>query len=223
MFGITERGDAGLDLSWIGKAHELEGIIAITKAPHRLTELAIPANVIIHCTITGYGGTILEPGVIPWHEEIKAYHRLVNLYGHSRVILRIDPIIPTERGLIRAIQVFKHRESRVRISFFDNYPHVRARFATAKLPILKTEGIHFPLSIRKAAVKHFPDAEVCGEPDLPCQGCISNLDYHAIGLKEPEIQTISTQRKECRCLTTKFELLDKKSQCNHRCLYCYWR
>lgn len=223
MFGITERGDAGLDLSWIGRAHEMEGIIAITKAPHRLTELAIPANVIIHCTITGYGGTILEPGVRPWQDEILAYQRLVRLYGRSRVILRIDPIIPTEKGLARAIQVFEHRKSRVRISFFDNYPHVRARFAAAKLPILETDGLHFPLSIREAAAKHFPDAEICGEPDLPCQGCISNLDYRALRLHEPAIQTISTQRKACRCLATKVELLDKRGQCQHNCLYCYWR
>lgn len=217
-FGITERGDGGLDQSWIKKADKYDGIICITKSPQLLTNLLfLPDNVIIHCTITGLGQTKLESGVAPTEITIPAYKELVSKYGSERVVLRIDPIIPFGDYLEKTIEVFTHAEGRVRISFIDNYYAIQN---SIKLP---WETLHAPLEIRKQALEHFPNAEICGEPDLPSTGCISERDYIAIGLPKPIGLGKSKQRTYCNCLETKKELLKNKTVCEHNCSYCYWR
>lgn len=144
--GITERGDAALDQSWRKKLDKLDGIILITKAPHLLGE--IPPKSIVHCTITGCGGTDLEPNVAPPVVTLEAYHDLVNKYGGQRIVLRIDPIIPIEPYLSDAFIVRKEARGRVRLSFMDTYPHVRKRFESAGINI-PWEGLHAPYELRK--------------------------------------------------------------------------
>jgi hypothetical protein len=222
-FGITERGDAGLDHSWINKADEHEGLILITKAPHKLPD--IPSNAIVHCTITGFGGTVLEPGVERWQATIEAYFKLIEQYGSDRIVLRIDPIIPTKKGILAAQAVYRHKCGRVRISIIDAYQHVQTRLKEAGLPSINTKSCltHYPYKIRKRTIELFPNAEICGEPDFESIGCVSVKDYLALGLDIPQSIETSSQRKTCQCLGTKTELLNNKKQCEHGCLYCYWR
>ena len=64
--GITERGDAALDTSWFQwVVEEKQPAILITKDPSKLNrilnDLDFAPNIIVHATITGFGGTILEP------------------------------------------------------------------------------------------------------------------------------------------------------------------
>lgn len=87
--GITERGDAGIDLSWKNGLKRCDGVILITKAPSKLIREDLPEKSIIHCTITGYGGTRLEQGVNPKEVELKAYNKLFDKYG-DRVVLRYE-------------------------------------------------------------------------------------------------------------------------------------
>ena len=64
--GITEAGDAGLDLSWEPKLSAVDGAILITKCISPSFYDAVLRNkdkVIVHATFTGYGGTVLEPCV----------------------------------------------------------------------------------------------------------------------------------------------------------------
>ena len=61
--GITERGDAGLDFWWVKKIDNHRFNILITK---NLNDEFIDLvksrdNIIVHATITGYGGSKLEP------------------------------------------------------------------------------------------------------------------------------------------------------------------
>jgi len=174
--GITERGDiAFLPYSLIG----VDGAILITKDPRVIKN--VPKNVIVHCTITGYGGTIVEPRVILPEVAIGEYNRIISEIGPDRCVLRIDPIIPCDEGIEVALGIFKYAKGRVRISFLDAYFHIRDRFARANLSTMITwEGLHAPLDIRQKYLKLFPGAEVCGEPGLECTGCISALDLVAI-------------------------------------------
>ncbi len=226
--GITERGDAGLNLSWVDRANEFDGLVLITK---RLSETFIQqaerANSIVHATITGHGSTIIEPHVIPYGDSKVLFQRLVNVLGHRRVVLRIDPIIPTESGIATALAVYRELyteqdiKTRVRISFQDNYPHVRSRFSNAELPQLPYQ-FHAPLSQRKDIATQFPDAEICGEPGFACTGCVSEKDLKVLGLSTDNC-TAGGQRPECRCLAAKTELFSARGQCPHGCLYCYWK
>lgn len=73
--GITEAGDAGLDLSWEDKLQNVDRAVLITKnITPEFIKLVIrnKDKLIVHTTITGYGGTIIEPNV-PCPDEAFAH------------------------------------------------------------------------------------------------------------------------------------------------------
>jgi hypothetical protein len=245
--GITERGDAALDLSWEKKLQNIDGAILITKNLNDNFIEAVMRNkdkVIVHITCTGYGGTVLEPNV-PEYERtrLQLFKLLMEGFDRRRVVLRIDPIIPTERGIQTLEKVcnyfvdelssstFKRVIERVRISVLDMYPHVRQRFADAKLPL--PYGDKFTASDEQFArvdealgrMGHMR-FESCAEPRLihakPI-GCISVSDLRLLGLQVVGEQAMGGQRKDCLCVTCKTELLENKHPCKHNCMYCYWK
>jgi len=234
--GITERGDAGLDLGWMKKLDKVDGAILISKHPAKLLEalgeLSVPEldKIIVHCTITGYGNAPIEPNVPHPAQALMAYKNLLQMFGPERTVLRIDPIIPSDRGTIIASSILHHAGGRVRISFLDAYVHVRFRFRAAGMGAATAwEGLHAPLDQRmksfctlQAATTHH--IEVCGEPGFLCEGCVSLLDFKALKLNAPLSDVWKkAQRPECACATVeKTELLTRKKQCLSRCLYCYW-
>jgi DNA repair photolyase len=240
--GITERGDAGLDLSWLDKLSDgmVDGVIAITKDPEKLISINIPDKVVIHCTITGLGRD-WEPNAPDTKDALLAYHYLVDKYGGDRIVLRVDPIIPyvyedmrlsDDGGLSCAARVLRNRPEhmgRVRISFMDMYYHVRKRYANKfGKEFCLWKGIHAPLEIRQNAIRALKlwsmidNMEVCGEPDIECIGCVSNLDLKAMHLESEDSILLKGQRKYCNCLEIKTELLSNRHPCKHNCLYCYW-
>lgn len=226
--GITERGDAALDLGWLPWVRSDNPAILITKNPGLLLKeiLNYPVNdvfnCIIHATITGFGGSPLEPNVPNQIESLIAYKRLIQLYSADRVVLRIDPVIPTDEGIRIAEGVYKHRDpqGRVRVSFLDLYPHVKARFNKAGIN-LPWDSFHAPLELRRKAYEKLGRPEICGEPDFECTGCISKIDCETLNVA-PEVANKS-QRQFCACLINKKELLNSKYPCSHKCIYCYWK
>ena len=247
--GITERGDGGLEIDTVlKKLPKFDGAIIITKAPHLLLKYGLPPNTIIHATITGMGRTSMEPGVLGFGETAPAYWELVQKYGGERVVLRVDPVLPEDEwipqltGMLRNMLPGNSKQlgrsgqakgCRVRVSFLDFYPHVQERLRA--LPyggyIPKT-GIHASLVMREYGYKMInrevekltgQSVEVCGEPDLPCTGCVSERDLRAMGLTVPAEVGLKGQRPACQCLAAKVEMLDHKGQCPHKCVYCYWK
>jgi len=233
--GITERGDPSHNREWMNWVRQDKPAILITKRPSVLYEILnshfVNPNVIIHCTITGYAGTKIEPNTPSVEDSIEGLFNLVNFLSPERVVLRIDPIIPTEKGFVRAKKILdqvlsswkpEYPRLRVRISFLDNYPHVKTRFAQAELPTIPYE-FHAPVSNREKCVQDFNYAgiEICGEPDMKCTGCISAIDCQT--LQVSPTQSTSLQRQTCCCLAQKQELLTKKQRCPIGCLYCYWK
>lgn len=220
--GVTERGDAGLDHEWLSQEDLVDGIILITKAPQLLKSAPISERTVIHCTITGYGQTIIEPNVLPWKHTVEVYHKLVEKYGGERIVLRVDPVIPTMEGFNLAKEVVSQAKGRVRISFLDLYWHVRKRFSEVGIEF-KWKGTHAPLAIRISMWEALGKPEICGEPDMPCTGCVSARDIAAMELNPADLSGFeSQQRKICACIAEKKELLKRCSPCWHDCLYCYW-
>jgi DNA repair photolyase len=228
--GITERGDAALDLGWLPWVQSGEPAILITKAPDILyTHLAYndpqqKFNIIIHATITGMGGSFYEPNVPNKFNAIDAYTDLKIRYGIERVILRIDPVIPTSEGVDIAKNVLnmsRHRgvTGRVRVSFIDQYPHTKIRLKTARI-FLPWDTFHAPLKLRQEAYEALDRPEICGEPGFTCTGCVSEFDCRTLRVAQKE--TSGKQREFCACLMNKKELLKNKEPCHHGCLYCYW-
>lgn len=240
--GITESGDAGLYFQDVlRKLSTVDGAILITKDPRILLNsfhILEPYNIIIHATITGYGGSTIEPNVPPVYETLESYKELVKIFGPERVVLRVDPVIPTPRGIETACGIVAHTQGRLRVSVLDLYKHVIHRFHEEcpllldKLisvdygeGVLYKDSIHANDSIRVPLLNTLKalGAEICAEPGVECTGCVSERDLKALGLELKEITKVGVQRHYCRCLDIKTELLDRKEKCPHGCLYCYWR
>lgn len=239
--GITERGDAGIDLSWEKKIDQVDGVILITKnitKEFRNAAINSKEKAIVHATCTGYGGTVLEPNVPEYQEQIKAIKQLVKEgFPIEQIVLRVDPIIPTVEGLKIAAKVINRaREevpgiSRVRFSLIDMYPHVRERFQTQNVLLPYGDGF-YPRKedlqrtnkwLHKQKEMHPIHFEACAENvDAEQIGCVSIRDLQILGL-EMQQEIRGYQRKGCLCLRCKTELLTEKRQCPHQCLYCYWK
>lgn len=227
--GITERNDAGLDFSWYNKRKNYDGLILITKKlSDKFIEMVSNCNSIVHATITGLGGSEYESNVPDLDYSYYYFNELCECIDSERVVLRIDPIIPTKEGVEKALNVYyrfyteNDNKTRVRISFMDNYPHVKQRFIKAGLTPL-AYNFHAPLELRKEILKLFPNVEVCGEPGIKSIGCVSEKDLEILGVEMPKNVVKGFQRTECSCLSVKKEIFTERKQCPNKCLYCYWK
>lgn len=233
--GITERGDAGLDYSWINKLYDAN--IIITKQLYVNNSKLIDAllsnkeKIILHVTCTGYGGTVIEPHVPRPIEVHEGLIRLISLgFPVEQVVLRTDPIIPTKKGLQRVKEVWDLFKDtgvhRVRYSVIDMYPHVQKRFEKHELSLPFSTFIAPQMMIddvRRLVIEYgYYNFEACAESLPTPTGCVSQKDIDI--LKLPEILSPGgMQRKGCLCCSGKTELLDNKNRCPSGCLYCYWR
>ena len=253
MFGITENGDASLNYEWLAKLDEMDGTILITKKLTEKFKLEVLSpehwkhNLILHVSCTGYGGTVLEPNLDKYTDTIQSIRDLLDGgFPSDSIVLRIDPIIPTEKGIKVFEDVVRYASEkipevkRVRVSVLDMYPHVRKRFQEAGLPC--PYGNHYfqasPAMFRDLNIKimelkrEFPELsfESCCETKLPATtatGCVSAKDYEILGLTKPDDDR-KGQRTNCLCVGAKKDLLTFKyneTGYNHcyGCLYCYWQ
>lgn len=236
-FGITEAGDAGLDLSWVDKLYDGNIIITkhLTNENVKLIEalLANKDKIILHVTCTGFGGSKMEPNVPQPKEVYESVKNLIQLgFPVSHIVLRTDPIIPTKQGIAHAVNVWNMFKdsgiTRVRYSIIDMYKHTAERIMKAygRVPF---EGFRAPQHMIDdvlANIDNFRDTyqfEACAE-NLPDRvGCISKKDYEILGLDTSTIKEGGFQRSTCACCAGKTELLTNKKRCPSGCLYCYWR
>lgn len=249
--GVTEAGDAGVDLSWEEKLDNVDAAVLITKcvSPDFFdAALEHKDRLIVHATITGYGHSALEPNVPTPHEEFAAIMELAKAgFPMEKIVIRIDPIIPTEKGLSVAyrtmISFMEMGFQRYRVSVIDMYPHARNRFKKAGLPLPYGDNGFAPSQAQLSKVddmlrqaKQFLEGldngkvlriESCAEPGLTepiACGCISDYDLNLLGFSEDaESNGAGYQRKGCMCYAGKTELLKHKTRCPHGCLYCYWK
>ena len=245
--GITERGDAGINLSWVSKVNTVDGMILITK---NLTEMFCLQvldlynkgyKIIVHCTCTGYGNSSLEPNVPDYKTQLKHLAYLIDMgFPADNCVLRIDPIFPSEKGLNRVREVINYFISlntgvtRIRISIVDEYKHVKERYRQHGWNPLYGDNFG-PSYEQKQLVANLLNQysfqyELCAEDDFlkmlnngQIIGCISTKDLHIMGIPT-EAMTINPQnRKGCHCLSCKTELLTDRKQCPNGCVYCFWK
>ena len=165
--GFTERGDAGLDLSWFDKIDndQVNGAILITKnitPGFKERVLSLYQNkkkLIVHCTCTGWGGTKIEPNVPRYKNQLDALKNLIDTgFPKAQCVLRIDPIFPIKEGFTAVENVLAYADKinllpmRIRASIFDEYPHTRQRFIDNGIAPLY-EQHYAPLSMIKATAE----------------------------------------------------------------------
>jgi hypothetical protein len=229
--GITEGGDCANSNLWVKWVSEGKPAILITKDPKKLynkiKELNVPYNIIVHLTVTGYGGSIVEPNVPAAEESIEYVYKFVELLGPDRTVLRIDPILSVDEYLRKSFNILKTVKShlgenmcRIRISFYDDYQHSHKRLADSGVHVGQC-SFHMPIETRKRIWKAFGEPETCAEEGMLSTPCISIKDCEILNVEPGD--TTSHQRKHCKCLSNKHELIPIKKQCAHKCLYCFWK
>lgn len=250
MIGVTEAGDLVFDLSWVDWVFkDKRPAILISKNPAKLFEIMedethkqhvagkhdfVP-NVIIHCTITGFGGTKLEPNVPKPGVSIEAYKKFVEWLGKDKVVLRCDPLFPSKIAVEIAIAnvMSKHIPgTRISISFIDLYKHVVKRFNEIGYDLAKLgldeSNFHLTIETRKSLLDlmclkgvDMTSVSACGEPGITSEPCVSQYDCKILGVKW--MPPAFKQRFACKCAGNKHEILSRKHQCGHGCIYCYWK
>ncbi len=249
--GVTEAGDAGLDLSWTNKlrTNEVDGAIIITKnvCAEEFTCTLCECfnrkpNIVLHSTITGLP-ICLEPPCIPSSSEtIEKLNRLIldEEFPRSNIVIRVDPIIPTQEGLTAAERVIRLAAEfgyrRFRVSVIDMYPHVRERFKKIGYPLPYGDGFapsagHLARvdNLLSKMLEEYPwiHFESCAEKLRSAEaiGCVSERDLELMGLDLSEIyiDNEGVQRKGCLCYSGKVELLNHRHRCPNQCAYCYWK
>lgn len=237
--GITESGDIAFDLEAFNNLRKANIIITKRLTNELIDKLIENKNkCILHLTCTGMGGSQIEPFTPPAEQTRKMFDELIKKgFPVEQVVLRIDPVVPTNKGVETALKVIKlFKDSgitRVRYSCLDMYNHVKERFAehNIKLPY---ETFHAPLH-KRIAVRDMLDAacfmldfnlEACGEPDINSIPCISQKDIDILGLTdEIKLEGNAGQRTNCHCPANKVEILTKHkpTRCKNECLYCFWK
>lgn len=271
--GITQRGDACLDLSWVEKLEQMDGAIIISKGFNQqfdkvLINPFLQQKIIYHSTITSLGGTILQPNVPTIQQSYNHLQKIIDCgFQNSHIVVRIDPIIGNDLyNQIENKPSYQNINSyfdmliefikdcyqnlgirRFRYSFLDLYKHVVDRLNNANFNVpqfamtfdqmkqwknrlldLEIKYRNNELYTNNGTLKfdtniHF---ESCAQQFVPQHhktGCISKLDFKILGLDENLCTGSSNQRKLCLCPCCKTELLNNRTRCEHKCLYCYWK
>lgn len=238
--GVTETYDPSFDYSWVDNLRPVN--IIITKSLTNkmidtlLTEECMK-TCIVHLTVTGWGHSYVEPGVgnTVWSRE--QYDKLIKSgFSPLRVILRVDPIIPTDKGIVAASMVFKTFEdtpiNTVRVSILDMYKHVLERY-TLKGLTPPYDTFHAPRDMMYKvdellrSWKRRYDFVGCAErylKNVRQVGCVSEEDIKLIPDSKVTIEGNGNFRKYCLCPSNKVNIIRRKpSRCPFKCIYCFWK
>lgn len=226
--GITERGDATIhENEWVKKINKMDMAILISKDVPSIDNLMRYRNkIILHTTITGHGGSIIEPNVKPYDKIFDKLQYIINNgFPKNQIVIRIDPIITDTKGINIAENIIKlsieYGYTRIRFSFLDLFPHVKERFKIANIDLPEQDNEKCLEMIKKYDDKIC--FESCGENTNYAIGCISIKDLNILGIDIDKLSRLtSKQRPKCLCCEEKTEMLNHKHQCIHKCLYCYW-
>lgn len=189
-------------------------------------------------TITGLGGTGLEPGVPPCERIFEMLPKVIEAIKDPRRIgIRYDPLIDVaisgeritniDKGLFEKIAKIsaKLKIPIIRTSYITLYPKIIRRFKKYGIKVFnhkKEEIEHFILnSMMPIAAKYSIEVKTCVFPLLTKGGCI---DGHLLTSLHPKKGKCSlskdrSQRTVCQC-TSSIDI-GKWHSCPHGCLYCY--
>ncbi len=208
-----------------------------------VSELKTPMQ--IHCTITGLGGTKLEPHILGPDYMVKESIGFLEEYriDPKAVTIRIDPIIPEfldlqiveAKSTLEAFSGIGVKDCR--ISVVDYYPHVKVRLDLLGIEYSSTFQVGIPLKnliIDRISFLTVPlgmRLHLCAEglpfrfpiDSIDTEGCASAASWERLGITDLKPAT-RKQRKDCTCNLSKQDLLAGLSKgCPNGCAYCYWR
>jgi hypothetical protein len=199
-------------------------------------------QIYLHFTITGLGGTSIEPGVPPMAATLGQVAALRSIVGDPmRISVRFDPVIHWfESGLIQsnmaffneiAASVSREGVRDIRFSFAQWYgkavKRARARdFRFSDPPLEKKREEASRLATAASSYGCFlhgcSQPFLRGIPGVRLSGCIDGMHLQALHPeKSPALSGKDPgQRKDCRC-TRSTDIGSYTQTCPNSCVYCY--
>jgi hypothetical protein len=214
----------------VGNAHGLRDLIAAYD------------QVYIHLTITGLGGTEVEPGVPGFREVLAQLAACVALAGHPlRVSVRFDPVLHWEEsGSVRSNLPFFPEIAAaagaqgirdVRVSFAQWYGKSKRRALARGFPFVDPpdeEKRERAAELAETAAAYGLVLHACSQPALagiPGITASRCIDGALLGSLHPGGEPASQgkdrgQRADCLCTESK-DIGSYTQACPHGCVYCY--
>ncbi|RPF42692.1 uncharacterized protein DUF1848 [Thermodesulfitimonas autotrophica] len=198
--------------------------------------LAGYAQVYVHLTITGLGGTAVEPCVPPPEKVLAQIPALIEfLRDPRRLRVRPDPLVVLQRkrevvsNLVTAGAVIREAAScgvkTFSSSFVALYPKVRQRLARLGWEVVvpaAAERQRVWEELARTAAANGATLYACCVPGLPVSRCIDGAlltALHPAG-ERCRLDKAQGQRAECGC-THSVDLCWYTMPCPSGCLYCY--
>lgn len=199
--------------------------------------LAEVGQVFVHWTITGLGGTFLEPNVPPSEDQLQLLGSIVEYLGDPRRChWRYDPLISARREGERASNVDLERFASLAERVAEaGIPTVHVSFATMYRKVVRrlqrerVEAEEFDRDARRAFLSEMSQVAsdaglellTCCEPGFPINRCIDGELLTALHPTGEQCRTdrARDQRKLCGC-TASLDI-GHYLPCPNRCLYCY--
>ncbi len=253
LAGVLERGSVEFPQPYGGRPRRVEvrpevvhSIVLWSKSYRRLLAneggvreaLARFDQLYCHLTITGLGGTPLEPNVPPWEEVAEELPALVELTGDARrVSVRFDPIVHWYEGdeirsnLPKASGVFvraaKVGIEAMRISFATLYAKVRRRRPWRWYDPPQPERLEIVARLAELARSLGLVLYACSDRCLAQVGVQPSrcVDGELLSRLYPRGYPASLakdrgQRRECGC-TVSIDIGSYQMRCPDGCRYCY--
>jgi hypothetical protein len=207
------------------------------KAGIRLV-LAHYDQVFCHLTITGLGGTALEPNIAPWPEVIAQLPELIRFAGDPRrVSVRYDPIVHWYEGQeirsnLALAEPILQRVSEtgiraVRISFATLYGKVRQRKGWRWHDPAPEQRLEITRGLVDLARSLGLTIFACSQNDLSMAGAVPSrcIDGELLTMLHPLQLPAATgkdpgQRPACGC-TPSVDIGSYLMSCPNGCRYCY--
>jgi DNA repair photolyase len=224
-----------------GKVHT---VVIWTKDPTNLLThselrkaLSGAGQVFVHWTITGLGGTFLEPNVPPADDQLALLPRIIDYVGDPRRIhWRFDPLVSASRNARTVSNADVHLfTSLARPVAVAGVPVVHTSFVTMYRKVVRRLGEygvefekHSPVARRDFLARLGSAASelglkllTCCEPGFPVQRCIDGELLREVHPTNEPCRTdrARNQRELCGC-TVSLDI-GRYLPCPNRCLYCY--
>jgi len=200
--------------------------------------LARHDQVFCHLTITGLGGTLLEPSIAPWQEVVSQLSELIEFAKDPRrVSVRYDPIVhwyegqkiksnlPFAEPILR--EVSKAGITAVRVSFATLYGKVRRRKGWRWYDPTPVQRLEITQRLVALARSLGQTLYACSQSDLQSAGAVPSrcIDGELLSALHPHGLSAATgkdpgQRPECGC-TPSADIGSYWMRCPNGCRYCY--
>ncbi len=196
-------------------------------------------QVYVLLTITGLGGTVLEPGAPKTEQVFEQLPEIIRLIGSpERLALRYDPLIDVmhqgkericniDAGLFEQVLHRAHDLGIKRIitSYVTIYQKVEKRltqngFTIVRHPLEEIADFIQGQMMPRANMLGM-ELSTCVQPDLTTKGCIDGETLMGLHPSQERCSLAKdpSQRDACHC--TKSLDIGQWFSCYHNCLYCY--